>query len=105
MRLLFIVCIWLLAQSNATTYNCKDHSHTLTLKTHGYEHINHQLYLDKTTLIKELSDAMWFTDDVQCTSKGFNIIVSHQQYNDFTQKKFLLLPNENNSTYILQESK
>ncbi|MDH5769593.1 MAG: hypothetical protein OEZ31_11665 [Nitrospirota bacterium] len=76
---------------SAEEYSCKEHNHILKRQSIGHEHVNHRLFLNGRILIKELADAMWFIETVTCTQKGFEIIASHVQYNEPTQKKFVLV--------------
>lgn len=74
----------------ATEYKCNEHGYYLTLKTGGFEHVNHNLLLSGKVLIKELEEAMWFIEEVKCISEGFEVVASHIQYNDPTKKKFII---------------
>lgn len=69
-------------------YRCKEHGYYLTLEQRGFDHVNHRLLLTGKVLIKELDKAMWFIEDVKCTSSGFSITASHIQYNEPTKRKF-----------------
>ena len=75
----------------AKEYSCKEHDHILKRESIGHEHVNHRLFLNGRILIKELADAMWFIETVNCSKEGFEIIASHVQYNEPTQKKFVLV--------------
>ena len=91
-NLIFFLSIVSLIHSQETTYECKQHPHSLTQTSIGYEHINHKLLLDNKILIKELFDEMWFIKKISCTSNGFKINANHRQYGDLSEKTFILLP-------------
>lgn len=74
----------------SSEYNCTEHGHYLTLNTHGFEHVNHNLVLNGNIIIKELKEALWFIEDVKFISQGFEVVASHAQYNDLTKKTFTL---------------
>lgn len=71
-------------------FKCKEHSNSVLLGTSGKEHVNHSLMLNGKVLIKELSEQMWFVEQVKCTSRGFEIVASHAQYGDQTKRTFVL---------------
>ena len=85
----------------AIEYSCEEHQFFLIQKSDGYEHINHKLYLNNITLIKELHKDMWFIEQISCEDLGFKIIVSHRQYNNFTRKSFILIP-KNTVEYVIK---
>jgi len=93
MKKLAIIIIIVLTPASvlASKYSCKEHEYYLSLKSAGFEHVNHKLLLNGKVLIKELEESMWFIESVKCNKKGFNIIASHIQYNDPTKKEFLLV--------------
>jgi len=74
----------------ADVYECSEHSHSLNIVEVGFEHINHKVYLNNQTLIKELVDHLWFIEEVHCTIQGFLLVVSHVQYNDPDEREFNL---------------
>lgn len=79
------------ADSMQTT-KCKEHSHTLDIKSYGFEHVNHLPLLDHEVSIKELAEGSWFIESVRCTPSGFSIVASHRQYGDSNTQQFLLTP-------------
>ena len=83
-------------------YHCSEHSFYLLQTEYGYEHVNHKIFLNSSTLVSEFSDNNWFIENISCTKRGFKIIGSHRQYNDLTNKIFLLIP-INKTTYTLHK--
>ena len=90
-KIMAFAFVFVCCPSWATEYRCREHSNFLVLKASGFEHVNHQLLLNRKTLIKELEQQNWFIEKVECTSNGFEIVASHAQYGDPTKKKFLLM--------------
>lgn len=70
------------------TYACG--ANTLIITSTGFEHVNHQVILNKATRIKELEDANWFVETVTCKQGSFDIVASHVQYNEPTKRTFTL---------------
>ena len=70
------------------TYECAEHGFSLIIDSGGFEHVNHRPLINGEVIISELVDAMWFIEEVSCTSLGFKIIASHIQYNDPDRKTF-----------------
>jgi len=70
-------------------YKCSQFDDYLTIKSVGFEHVNHIVYLNNTE-VTELSQAMWFVDSLTCSSSGFEIKVNHAQYGDFESKLYSL---------------
>ncbi len=80
----------LASTANAAEYRCQEHDWYLVRMDVGFEHVNHRLMINGNYLVKELAEAMWFIENVSCTSVGFRIHASHVQYNDPTKQVFLL---------------
>jgi hypothetical protein len=91
-----IFVITLPALVDADEYVCSEHNHKLSVQSEGFEHVNHTVTLNERHSIKKLEDAMWFVEEVNCISKGFEITASHVQYNDPTKKIFTLKVTDNN---------
>lgn len=90
-KLIALIFVFLFCSPSwAKEYKCSEHNNFLVLKEGGFEHVNHNLLLNGKTLIKELEQAMWFIEEVKCTSNGFEIIASHIQYGDPAKQKFVL---------------
>jgi len=90
MKYLILFTLLLPSYLLSTDYICKEHHSTLTLKKSGYEHVNHQLFLNKNIFINELAEEMWFIKDIKCIKSGFELVVNHAQYNNFKEKIFIL---------------
>lgn len=89
-KFILFLLLALPCQLLATTFKCTEHEYYLVLESGGFEHVNHRLYLNGKTLIKELEQGMWFIEETQCTKKGFKVTASHIQYNDSTKRTFTL---------------
>ncbi len=70
------------------TYTCG--ANILVITPTGFDHVNHQVLLNKSKRIKELEDANWFVETVTCRQGTFNIVASHVQYNEPTKRAFKL---------------
>jgi hypothetical protein len=91
----YLVAAGLLATSTAFAGDERPHTYacganTLVVTSTGFEHVNHQVSLNKAKRIKELEDANWFVETVTCKQGSFNIVASHVQYNEPTKRTFKL---------------
>lgn len=101
--LLIVGLISQVAQANisvTTEYDCKDHQNTLRLEAFGAEHVNHQLFLNGSIYVSEVSEGLWFIETIECTKDGFELTVSHKQYAD-PEKTVFKLSAINNGTYVV----
>ncbi len=78
-----------LAQEGIRTYECPQHKHLLVVQEVGYEHVSHQVTVNKQ-LVTQVS-SMWFVEKANCTKMGFQITISHAQYGDPTEQIFDLV--------------
>jgi len=89
--LLTIVSINSLASTSK--FECKYLDYNLVLEAKGFEHIVHELKINGKITVTELLDNHWFIESVNCQPWGYQIVTSHVQLSDPTQKVFLLTYN------------
>ncbi|QOL26343.1 hypothetical protein LP316_03285 [Thalassotalea sp. LPB0316] len=76
--------------ASTTKFECKYHDYNLVLKAGGNDHIVHELSINGKFVIDELIEGIWFIEEINCRKEGYEIIASHIQFNDPTQKSFML---------------
>ena len=95
------LALFVSAVVNVTEYKCSEHQNILSVTGSGDEHVNHLVMLNGSLPITEIEEGSWFIESVTCTSKGFELVSSHIQYNEPTKKIFNVVVS-NPGTYEIE---
>lgn len=88
--LILLTIVSLNSLASTSKFECKYLDYNLVLEAKGFEHIAHELKINGKITVTELLDSNWFIEAVNCQPWGYQIVASHVQLSDPTQKVFLL---------------